>query len=458
MSAALDVLVVGAGLAGLTAALDLVRAGATVRVLEGSDRAGGLIRTERSAGCIVEAGPDAMLVQKSAGLELCRELGLGDELIPTQPPRTAHVLRLGRLHALPRDTVLGLPLTDTALDGLTMLSEAGRERLARDLVVPQPPRDRGDESIGGFFRRRFGPEAVTALAQPLLGGIHAGDVDRLSLPALFPDLAVMDAAGGSVLAQLRKRRTPATDDGVFRGLRGGMQSLVEALLTNLPSGVLVHRQRVVAIESGSPHRVVTADGTSAAARAVLLCVPAWQASALLAAADPILSEACRAIPYSSSATVTLAYRRDAIGHPLDGMGFIVPRGEPATRLLAASWVTSKWPGRAPAGVALIRVFAGGTFDEDLLEIDDGALAALAHRDLAALLEIRAEPTRVAVFRWPRSSPQYVVGHSTRVAAIDARCAAIPGLFLTGSAFRGVGIPDTIADARRTAAAVASFLG
>jgi oxygen-dependent protoporphyrinogen oxidase len=195
------------------------------------------------------------------------------------------------------------------------------------------------------------------------------------------------------------------------------------------------------------------------ARALILAVPAFVAARLLEPLDEELAHLCAAIPYVSSATITLGYPRTAVSHPLAGMGFIVPRGEPSTRLLAGSWVSSKWPARAPEGVALIRVFAGGRFDEDLLrDHDDAALVELAHRDLSTLLGIVGAPTVTRVYRWNDASPQYRVGHLAHVAAIEARRATHPGLWLTGSAYRGVGIPDTVADARATAAAVDLQLG
>ena len=202
---AVDVAVVGGGLAGLTLARDVHRRGRTPLVLEAGSRLGGVIRSEHVDGVLVEGGPDAMLVQKPAALALCRELGLADEIVSTESPRTAFVLADGRLHAFPPDTRLGLPLTRAAADGLTMLSVEERARVARDFDAPAPPAGADDESVGAFTTRRFGEAFTRRIAQPLLGGIHAGDVDRLSLRALFPPLADADAAGGSVLAALAAR-------------------------------------------------------------------------------------------------------------------------------------------------------------------------------------------------------------------------------------------------------------
>jgi oxygen-dependent protoporphyrinogen oxidase len=455
-SIAVDVAVVGGGLAGLTLARDVHRRGRTPLVLEAASRLGGVIRSERVDGVLVEGGPDAMLVQKPAALALCRELGLADEIVPTESPRTAFVLADGRLHAFPPDTRLGLPLTRAAAEGLTMLSGADRARVARDFDAPAPPAGADDESVGAFTTRRFGEAFTRRIAQPLLGGIHAGDVERLSLRALFPPLADADAAGGSVLAVLAARAGAADGDGAFRGLRGGMGQLPAALTRALPGAALRTGEPVARITPGQPFRVVTARGLEVTARAVVLAVPAAVASRLVAPFEATLAGACGELRAVSSATVTLGYGRDSVAHPCDGMGFIVPRGE-STRLLAVSWVSSKWAGRAPQDRVVLRAFAGGAFDADVLEAGDDALVAQTHADLARILGITGPPVLARVHRWNDASPQYDVGHLARVARITQQQALTPGLFLTGSAYRGVGMPDVIADARATADRVCEWL-
>jgi oxygen-dependent protoporphyrinogen oxidase len=451
-----DVAVVGGGLAGLTLARDVHRRGRSVVVLEAAPRAGGVIRSERVDGILVEAGPDAMLAQKPAAVALCRELGLADEIVTTEAPRTAFVLAGGTLHALPGDARLGLPLTRAAAERLTMLSPAGRARVARDFDAPAPPADGADESIGAFTTRRFGEEFTRRVAQPLLGGIHAGDVDRLSLRALFPTLAEADAAGGSVLATLAARAGRPDAGGAFRGLRGGMGQLPAALVRALPAAAVRTGDAVARIAPGAPFRITTADGVELAARAVVLAVPAAAAARLLAPIDAALAGACAGLRAVSTATITLAYARESVSHPFAGMGFIVPRGE-RTRLLAVSWVTSKWADRAPVDRRVIRAFAGGAFDPEALDATDETLAERAHDDLAPILGLGAAPLVSRVYRWIDASPQYDVGHLGRIAAIDRTLAAAPGLYLTGAPYRGVGMPDVIADARATADRVCLWL-
>lgn len=452
-----DVAIVGGGIAGLTAAWDLTRRGVRTLVCEARPRVGGLLYTEHVGDYVIEAGPDSMLVQKPAALALCHELGLDAELVPTLEPRTAFVLRDGVLHPMPQGAVLGLPSSSAMVDACRMVSAAGRARLARELASPSlTPAPPSDESVGAFVRRRLGDEAVRFIAQPLLGGIHAGDVERLSVRSLFPMLVDADARGGSLLAALAARPERPSADGAFRGLRRGMGTLVDRLVASVPAGTLSIGTRVDAVRPGPPFTLDTSDGP-VRARAMVMAAPAWCAARLLGEVDADLGQACASIPYASTATITLAWRRDEVAHPLVGTGFVVPRGESTTRLLAASWVTSKWAARAPGEAVVVRAFAGGTLDADLLDLDDDELTRLAQHDLSALLGIRALPHLTRVYRWVDAGAQYEVGHAARVAAVEAGAARWPGLFLTGSAWRGVGIPDCIADARVVAARVAASL-
>jgi protoporphyrinogen/coproporphyrinogen III oxidase len=478
-----DAVVVGGGIAGLTAAYDLTRAGKRVCLVEQRPRLGGLIHTEHAGGLTIEAGPDALLMQKPAAGQLCAELNL--PLAPTRAPRTAYVLREGRLIPLPSESVLGIPIAWRSIIAAGMLSPAGRARLARDLIQPsaaQPSpaqsspaqasltqEGEDDESVGAFVRRRFGDEAVRYIAQPLLGGIHVGDVERLSLRALFPALAEADRQPGSVLRTLAARRQPGDPDGVFRSIPNGLSDLVGALSRHLQqddirTGVSVtrigpgaHRDRDRDGGEGVSYDVCLSSDEVLHARAIVLALPAFAIPELAAPHDAEVADLCRGITYASSASISLAYRRASVGHPLTGSGFVVPRGERETRLLAVSFVTSKWHGRAPDDVIVLRAFAGGVLDADLLDRDDQDLIDLTHDGLAPLLGLREQPFLTRVYRLWQASPQYETGHQARVAAIERRLTNHPGLFLTGSAFRGVGIPDNVADARRTAAEVVRWL-
>jgi protoporphyrinogen/coproporphyrinogen III oxidase len=453
----IDVAIVGGGIAGLSAAYELQRRGCSTRVLEASDRPGGVIRTERFDGWVVDCGPDALLAQKPAGVGLCRELGIADRLITTLAPRTAYVLRDDALHPLAEGSFLGFPLSFRALAMSSLFTSAGKARMAAEVLVPRRTwQEDDDESIGAFVRRRFGQEAADFLADPLLAGIHAGDADELSVRTLFPRLVEAERQSGSVLRAFRALKMTRSPQGAFVSLPGGTGELVEALAAALAPGTVRLGARVTEIHRAGDYTVEWADG-SIRSRTVLLCVPAYVAAGLLRGLDTAVAGACDGIPYASTATVAFGYRREQVEHPMQGTGFVVPKAERRV-LLAGTWVTSKWPGRAPDGHVLLRAFLGGGRDPHRLERhDDEALVRTAEEELVELLGITGSPLFTRLSRWPRQSPQFVVGHQARVATIEQRLKSLPGLFLAGSGFRAIGIPDCIADGRATASAIAGFL-
>jgi oxygen-dependent protoporphyrinogen oxidase len=451
-----DVAIVGGGIAGLTAAWELSRRRMSFVVLERAPRAGGVIVSEELDGFTIDGGPDSLLIQKREGIALCEELGLGGRLVATKQPRIAYIQRGGRLHALPAASVLGIPTRVGPFVRTGLFTWPGKLRMGAELFVP-PRRTDDDESIGAFMTRRFGREATTFLAEPLLAGIHAGDVDRLSMKALFPRLFEAEKQHGSLLRAFRnpEPRT-ANPDGAFKSLPGGLGELVRTLVRAIGEQNVCTNNGVVSIGGGGPFVVRTARDT-VDARAVIVAAPAYVVGALMRDRDRELADLCTQIPYASAATVALAFRRDAIGHPLNGSGFVVPRAEHAG-ILAASWLSSKWPHRAPGdGHALLRTFAGGARDPQALEKSDAELVALSLNALRPLLGINGTPLFTRVYRFERGNAQHEVGHLTRGAAIDRLLLSHPGLFVTGSGFRGVGIPDCVADARKTAGQAAAWL-
>ena len=450
----LDVAVVGGGIAGLSAAYELQHRGIAVSVLEAGPRAGGVITTERFDGWVVDGGPDSLLVQKPAAVALCRELGMADRLVSTLTPRTAYILRDGRLHRIVEGSFLGFPLDVGALARSSVFTLGGKLRMACEVITPRRSGDE-DESIGTFVRRRFGEEAVDYLAEPLLAGIHAGDVDRLSAQALFPRLLEAERQAGSVIRAFRAMRAKPSPQGAFVSLPGGTGELVDAVVSALAPGTVRLSHRVTELRRDAHYVLETAAG-QVRARAVVLAVPAYVAASMLRVFDTTVAALAEAIPYASTATVALAYRRDQIAHPMQGSGFVVPRVE-RTPLLAATWVTSKWPHRAPEGHALLRGFLGGGRDPRRLDASDDELIAAVQEELTQIMGITGDPLFARLFRWTKQSPQYEVGHLQRVATIERHLASIPGMFVTGSGFRAIGIPDCIADGRETAARTAAFL-
>jgi len=355
-SSVLDVAVVGAGINGLAAAYELQTRGLRVRVLEAGPRAGGVITTERFDQWVIDGGPDSMLVQKPAAVALCRELGIAERLISTLTPRTAYILRDRRLHRIAEGSFLGFPLDVGSLARSSVFSLGGRVRMAAEAVIPRGGGDE-DESVGTFVRRRFGQEAVDYLAEPLLAGIHAGDVDRLSVRALFPRLLEAERQSGSVIRAFRAMRARPSPQGAFVSLPGGTGELVDSLVKALTPGTVSLSRHVADVHRHTHYRVETAAGP-VEARAVILAVPAYVAASLLRVFDTSIAALAEAIPYASTATVALGYRREQVPHPMAGSGFVVPRAE-RSPLLAATWVTSKWPHRAPDGHVLMRGFLGG---------------------------------------------------------------------------------------------------
>ncbi len=453
-----DLIIVGAGITGLTAAYEAQRRGLRPLVLEASARAGGLIRTDRMEGFTIEAGPDSVLAQKPAGLDLIRELGLGNQIIEVRKPGGAFVLRGRNLYKLPSPSLLGLPLTWRALATYNLLPWSARLRMALEPLVPAR-RSQDDESIGSFFRRRFGGATVDLIAQPLLGGIHAGNIEHLSMRALFPRLLDAEAAHGRVLTMQRRDSGAAAKQASndvrgevgFRSLRDGMSALVRALEARLPPDAVRFASPARRIETAAKGwRVIAADATFEAP-VVIVAAPAFVAAELLGDIDSDAARLCREVAYVSTASVALAWPRARIAHPLRGTGFVVARRASDVRITACTWVSSKWEHRAPDGVALLRAFMGSVHDPNVVDLDDEELARIARTDLERVLGISAPPVLTRVYRWRQAGAQHDVGHGRRMEALEKRLAQHPGLLVAGSGFRSVGIPDCIADARAVVA-------
>ena len=463
----MKLLVIGGGLAGLAAAhraTELARDGGRpvdLELLEASGRLGGTISTERWEDFLVEGGPDSFLTEKPWALDLCRRIGAADRLIRTDDRyRRTFVAWGGRLHALPEGFQLMAPTRLGPLLASRLFSWPGKLRMGLDLVLPRGGDP--DESLGAFVRRRLGREALERVAQPLIAGIYTADPDSLSLAATMPRFQEMERRERSVvLAMWRAARRaaagapPAGASGarwsLFASLAGGMEELVRLLAARLPAGAVRLGERVVDLaRDGARWRVATAAGAAIHADAVVLATESHQAARLLRASDPSLSHLLGDIAYASSAIVTLAYRRTDVAHALDGFGFVVPHAE-RRPLIACSFSSVKYAGRAPDDHVLLRVFMGGAMQEAALDAADAELAATARAQLAELLGARGEPALTRVTRHPRSMPQYQLGHLARVEAIELGLRRHPGLALAGSAYRGVGIPDCIRSGESAAA-------
>ncbi len=464
------VAVVGGGIAGLAAAhrlLELSRERQQpldLTLFEAAPRLGGTISTERSDGFLIEGGPDSFLSEKPAALDLCERLGATDRLVGTREEfRRTFVVHAGRLHALPDGFLLLAPTQFWPLVTTRLFTWPGKLRMALDLVLPRGPQQ-ADESLAAFVTRRLGRQALDRVAQPLVGGIYTADPARLSLAATMPRFLEMERRQRSIiLAMWQQQRRVARARGptsgarwsLFVSLRNGMQSLVDLVARQLPEGVVQLRKPVHFLDQTAVKRW-RLDG-EVECDAIVLATPAHVTAQLVASVDDALGVELLAIPYASSATVTLAYRREEIPHPLDGFGFVVPNIEHRS-ILACTFSSLKYPGRAPAEFVLLRAFVGGTLQPQLAERDDAGMIASVRRELAELLGVSAPPTLTRTSRHPHAMPQYHVGHLARIDRIEHCLRQRPGLFVAGGAYRGVGIPDCIRSGEEAAQGIMDFLG
>lgn len=442
---AVDAVIVGGGISGLAAAYRLRRLapGASITLLEASGHLGGKIGTERERRFLIEWGPDSFLSRKPAGITLCRELGLTGELIGRNPALArTFVLRHGRLHPLPEGLTGLIPTNVDALTGSTLLTDAARERLAQEPSLPPRPAG-GDESIAAFIARRLGQELLDNLIEPLMGGIYAGQVDQLSLAATFPQLRQLELAHGSLLGGLQARPAgPEPACPPFVSFRNGMATLVQALVAATPDVTFQGNGAVSAVyPSVEGYTVTLASGARLRARAVIVTTPAFVAATLLEGIDTAIAGDLSAIPYASTALVNLAFDEDQVP-PLDGYGYVVPRIE-GRAALACTWTSRKWPNRSPNGSVLLRLYFGRFGGPDVSAYDDECLLTMARAEVRETLGIDVPPTLHRIMRFPRAMPQYNLGHLDLVARLERRLKALPGLYLAGAAFRGVGIPDCI---------------
>ena len=451
----MKLVVIGGGIAGLAAAhraVELARErGVTLdlTLLEARPRLGGTIDTEHTDGFLVEGGPDSFLSEKPWALALCRRLGVEDQLVRTDDRfRKVFVWRAGRLHPLPDGFQLLAPTRIAPFLGSSLFSWPGKLRMAMDLVLPRGGVGE-DESLGGFVRRRLGAEAMERVAQPLVAGIYTADPDDLSLAATMPRFLELERRERSLILGLMRAAKRAPQPGtsgarwsLFVTFARGMGQMIDTLAARVPDSAVQLATVVAGIERAGARWRVAVSGGAFEADAVVVAAPSHAAARLLRYVDPQISALLGEIGYASSATVSLGYRRADVPHALDAFGFVVPRTE-GKALLAATFASVKYPGRAPEGYALIRGFLGGALDAASLDRDDDVLIARARDELRASLGITAAPVLARLSRHPASMPQYRVGHLARIETIEHRLAAVPGLFLAGGAYRGVGIADCV---------------
>ena len=444
------VLVVGGGLSGLSAAYQLEKDGARVTLVEREARLGGLLETRLVDDCRIEAGPDSFLAAKPAALELINELGLADEVISSNDhARRTFLWKGDRLIPMPEGLVMMAPSDMAALATTPLLSLGGKARAAQELLRQPPPAPLPDRSIGAFVRDHWGEEIVNYLAEPLLTGVFGGDVDRLSIQQVLPRFVDLETRYGSVTRGLMAEPRPPEAGSLFRSLKGGLETLVAALDRHIAARrVRGTAQRVERTSSGWRVLLTDAEGSGQwlEADGVVLGLRTWQAAPLLDGLDMELATLLRAMDYSSAVTVGFTWPLEGFPHPLNGFGFLVPQVE-RRHLVACTWVGTKFSHRAGPGKALVRAFLGG--DRWCAASDDEIVAAV-REDLALIMGVTAPPVGISIARWPRSMPQYYVGHQQWLEAVRQREAQHPGLVLAGNYMEGIGIPDCIRMGRSAA--------
>jgi len=454
--------IIGAGISGLSAAYQLQKARNTgveleYTLFESSGRMGGSISSERVEGCLVEAGPDSFLTEKPWAAMLCKELGLGDQIIGSNDAqRKTYIVVHGKLIAMPDGLMFMVPtkLVPTALSPL--FSWGTKVRMARELMHPPRPMH-GDETVGELVERHFGAEVVDRLADPLLSGVYGGDANKLSARAVLPRFVEMEEKYGSLsramLAAHKKMAAMAKSQParpLFSSLKDGMQQMVDAVVARLTTEAIRLRTRVRGVY---PHnggwRVAIEMGQDSYYDAVVLATPANVAGALLEAVDVDLAKDLLGVSYSSSVTVALGYYMDQLRHLPPGFGFLVPRSE-GTRMLACTFVHNKFPHRSPADKGLLRCFLGGARDEAILSLSDDDLLATVRGELKNIIKLDANPIFARISRWRGAMAQYEAGHLARVARIESCVSEMKQLAIAGNAFHGIGVPDCIRSGQQAA--------
>lgn len=455
--------IIGGGISGLSAAYYLERQrrlGAQLEyvLFESSPRLGGSLFTQHADGCLIEAGPDSFLTEKPWAAELCREMGIAGQLIGSNDAdRKTYILVKGRLVPIPDGLMFMVPTRILPVVVSSLFSLSAKFRMAQEWF--HPPRPAGaDETVAALVERHYGPEMVDRLADPLLSGVYGGEASGLSVRAVLPRFAEMEARHGSLgrgmlAARKRMAKSNAPPRPLFSSLKDGMQQLVDAILTRLPREVLRTGSAVRELRREDSWWSVGAESSGRERfDAVILATPAPMAGALLGPVQAELAAELNGIAYSSSVTVTLGYERAGLRLP-PGFGFLVPRSE-GKRMLACTFVHNKFPHRAPKDWALIRCFLGGARDEEILGWSDQQIEAAVRKELREILWLTAQPLFCRVYKWKGAMAQYGVGHLERLERIERLRQQLPGLALAGNAYRGIGVPDCVRSGKDAAAQAA----
>ena len=464
-------IIVGGGIAGLAAAyriqeeMDANNIPLLCTLVEGGPRFGGKIATERKDGFVFERGPDSFISQKPWAIDLCNKIGLADELVGTNPDHSKTFVYTGKkLVQMPDGLSLMVPTKFLPFALSPLFSIAGKIRMGMDLFIPAKPDDE-DESLASFIRRRLGEEALQKMAEPMLAGIYASNPETMSIKSTFPMFFQTEQKHRSLVLGMLARKAQGNNSSqkkpspysLFMTLKNGLGAMVERVIEKSPGTSFRTDARVKEIvRAGSKWQVGLDGAETLEADAVILASPANISARLLEPTSGKLAELLNRIKYVSTAAVTLAYKAEGFSHPLDGFGFVVPKAE-NRKIMACTWTSSKFPHRVPEGFVLLRCFIGGALREDLAEQSEQALEDMVKKELLEMMGIGEEPVFCRVFKNEKANVQYHVGHGALIGQVDAELSSLPGMYLAGSAYTGIGIPDCILNGTRAAESVIQFL-
>ncbi len=460
------VVVIGGGITGLSAAYYLQKSileqglAIDVQLVEANHKLGGKIQTVYKDGFVIEKGPDSFLERKQSAAKLVRDVGLEDQLVNNTAGR-AYVLVNDKLHSMPEGAVMGIPTKMAPLATTELFSVQGKMRAVGDLVLPRS-KVTGDQSLGNFFRRRLGDEVVENLIEPLLSGIYAGDIDQLSLMSTFPQFYQVEREYRSLIRGMRKT-TPEPSRNVKKGkfltLTGGLQTLVDALEEKMIPGTILKGTKIVSIVDKKPdssgYNIELNNGKSIEADSIVMALPHSALSELFSGQEFMCN--FKKMSATTVATVAMAFDAEEVEDVLDGTGFVVSRNSDYT-ITACTWTHKKWPHTTPEGKVLLRCYVGRAGEETVVDLPDAEIEKIVLDDLKRTMNILATPEFTIVSRWQKAMPQYTVGHQERLTELKAKLQeSMPGIFIAGSSFEGVGLPDCIDQGKTAVEEVLNFI-
>jgi len=461
----LNIAIVGGGITGLTAAYYLQQKIQAenlpyhVKLFEASGRLGGKIRTLRRDGFIIERGADSFLCRKTAAVQLARELNIDDQLVRNDTGQ-AYILADHRLHKIPQGSFMGVPTRMVPFFFSNLFSLRGKLRASLDFLMPKG-KSVDDQSLGKFLRRRLGRETVENIVEPLLSGVYSSDIDQMSLMATFPQFYKLEQTYGSIIKGLRqtmpkKRTRTGQASGQFFSFTNGLDTFVTTLANKLNSHTVQLHTAVDHIErKAHGYHLLLSNGEVYKAHAVIVASPHLTLPEIFSQFE--LFQVFKEIPVTSVANVALAFDEDAIRKPAHGTGFVVSRNSPY-RITACTWTNEKWPHTTPKGKVLLRAYVGKPDDQDIVHLSDRDITSIVLNDLKNIITIKDDPLFTVVTRYIQQMPQYTVGHRERIEHVRKQMhKQLPGIFIAGSSYEGVGVPDCIAQGEEVVANVIEFL-